>query len=356
MQYRYLGRTGVEVSAFCLGTMMFGGTANPDHQDCIRIIHAAIDCGVNFVDTADMYFAGETETIVGKALGDRRDQVILATKGHFQMGDGRNRKGNSRVWLTRAVEDSLRRLRTDWIDLYQVHRTDPQTDIAEVLDTLTGLVRAGKIRMFGSSYTAPADMVEAWHVAQRRSLMSFHTEQPSYSLMTRGAERAALPTARRLELGVLVSSPLAWGFLSGKYRLGRDVDLSSGRAAMLPQRFDPSLEENRRKFEVVEELLQICEQIGCTLPQLAVAFTSCNPAVTSTIIGPRTMEQLRGLLDTTITLDDTILDRIDAIVAPGTNLYEPNTAVPHELSNTRWRRRPIEERRPVVTSEKKQAA
>jgi aryl-alcohol dehydrogenase-like predicted oxidoreductase len=339
MQYRKLGRTGIEVSAHCLGTMMLGKMGNPDHDDCVNVVHAAIDHGINFIDTADMYGDGECEEIVGKALKGRRGDVVLATKGHFQMGKGRNRSGNSRAWLIRAVEDSLRRLQVDWIDVYQVHRPDPSTDIEETLSVLTDLQRAGKIRTFGGSYFAPEDMVDAWHVAERRGLAKFRTEQPSYSMLTRGVETAVLPTCGRLGMGVLVSSPLAWGFLSGKYRVGHSIDLTTGRAKLAPERFDPSLPATRAKLDAVERLIEIAKTANLTLPQLAVAFTGSHPMVTSTVVGPRTVQQLLDLVETTEPLGNEVLDGIDTIVPPGTNLYPPNKALPASLAEKSDRRR-----------------
>lgn len=339
MQYRRLGRTGIEVSVQCLGTMMLGAMGKTTPEEGAQVIHAALDHGINFVDTADMYSDGQCEEIVGAALKGRRADVVLATKGHFAMGEGRNRSGNSRVWLTRAVDDSLRRLKTDWIDLYQVHRPDPATDIEETLSVLTDLRAAGKIRAFGASYFPAEDIVDAWHVADRRGLGRFRTEQPSYSALTRGVETAVLPTCRRLGVGVLVSSPLAWGFLSGKYRLGQEVDLTTGRAALLPERFDPSLAANRPKLEAVERLIGVAQSVDMTLPQLAVAFTGSHPAVTSTIVGPRTVGQLLDLVEATRPLSDDVLDRMDEIVPPGTDLYPPNRATPTALIHKRDRRR-----------------
>jgi aryl-alcohol dehydrogenase-like predicted oxidoreductase len=253
LRYRVLGGTGIQVSVHCLGAMMFGSVGNPDHDDAVRVIHAALDAGINVVDTADMYSMGESEEIVGKALRGRRDDVVLATKVHFPMGEGPNRGGNSRRWITHEVEQSLRRLGTDWIDLYQVHRPDYTTDIEETLSVLTDLVRAGKIRAFGSSTFPAGDLVEAHHVAERRGLHRFRTEQPPYSLLARGIETTVLPTAARLGMGVLTWSPLASGFLSGKVRRGQDVDLTTGRAAITPFRFDPSLPENTAKFDALEQ-------------------------------------------------------------------------------------------------------
>ncbi len=346
MRYRVLGGTGIEVSVHCLGTMMFGFVGNPDHDDCARVIHAALDQGVNFVDTADMYSAGESEQIVGTALRGRRDEVVLATKVHFQMGEGRNRSGNSRHWILREVEDSLRRLQTDWIDLYQVHRPDPVTDIEETLGVLTDLVRQGKIRAFGCSTFPAEEIVEAQHVAERRGLQRFRTEQPPYSLLARGIEASVLPVCQRFGMGVLTWSPLASGLLTGRYRQGQPVDLSAGRPALTPERFDPSIPANAAKFDAVEKLAGLASEAGCTLPELAVAFTVTHPAVTSVITGPRTIEQFEGLLKgASLTLDDAVLDRIDEIVPPGTNVYSPDGAwSPAALTDSTLRRRPIGER------------
>jgi len=346
MSYRVLGGTGIEVSAYCLGAMMFGSVGNPDHDDCVRIIHAALDQGINFLDTADMYSAGESEEIVGRALKGRRDDVVLATKVHFPMGEGRNRSGNSRRWILHEVEESLRRLGTDRIDLYQVHRPDENTDVEETLSVLTDLVRQGKIRAFGCSTFPAEEIVESHHVAERRGLGRFRTEQPPYSILARGIETAVLPVCQRYRMGVLVWSPLASGFLSGRYRRGQAVDLSSGRPALTPHRFDPAIPGNAVKYDAVEQLVALAAEIGCTLPQLAVAFTVAHPAVTSAIVGPRTMEQLDSLLKgAALTLDDATLDRIDEIVPPGTNVYQPDGAWrPPVLADPARRRRPVSDR------------
>jgi aryl-alcohol dehydrogenase-like predicted oxidoreductase len=346
VRYRILGGTGIEVSVHCLGAMMFGAAGNPDHDDCVRIIYAALDQGINFVDTADMYSSGESEQIVGKALRGHRDDVVLATKVHFQMGEGRNRSGNSRRWILEAVEESLRRLGTDWIDLYQVHRPDPSTDIEETLWVLSDLVQQGKIRAFGCSTFPAEEIVEAHHVAERRGLHRFWTEQPPYSLLARGIEASVLPVCQRYRMGVLVWSPLAFGFLSGKYRKDQPVDLSTGRAALRPAQFDPAIAENAAKLDIVEQLVELATSTGCTLPQLAVAFTVAHPAVTSVIIGPRTMPQLEDLLEgAPLTLDDATLDRIDDIVPPGTNRYSPDAAFSRPaLTDIARRRRPLAER------------
>jgi aryl-alcohol dehydrogenase-like predicted oxidoreductase len=346
MRYRALGGTGIEVSAHALGTMMFGAVGNPDHDDCVRIVHAALDQGINLVDTADMYSAGESERIVGKALNGRRDDVVLATKVHFPMGEGRNRGGNSRRWILKAVDESLARLRTDWIDLYQVHRPDHTTDIEETLSALSDLVRQGKIRAFGCSTFPAEQIVEAQHVSERRGLHRFRTEQPPYSILARGIETSVLPVCGRYGMGVLTWGPLASGFLTGKYRKGRPVDLTTGRAALTPGRFDPTIPVNAAKLDVVEQLVELAADIGCSLPELAVAFPVAHPDVTSVIIGPRTMDQLETLhKGAELTLDDATLDRIDEIVAPGTDVYRADGVwQPPSLTDPTRRRRPTTER------------
>lgn len=293
-----------------------------------------------------MYSAGESEEIVGKALRGRRDDVVLATKVHFQMGEGRNRSGNSRRWIVREVEESLRRLGTDYIDLYQIHRPDHRTEVEETLSALTDLVRQGKIRAFGSSTFPAEEIVEAQHTAVQRGLGRFRSEQPPYSLLARGIERDVLPVCERYGMGVLTWSPLASSFLSGKFRKGEAVDLEKGRARLLPARFDPGLPQNDAKFDAVEEFVKLAAEVGCTLPQLAVAFTVAHPAVTSVIIGPRTMEQLDDILDgAALTLDDAVMDRIDEIVPPGTNVYHPDGVwQPQPVVEPTLRRRPVTER------------
>jgi aryl-alcohol dehydrogenase-like predicted oxidoreductase len=345
MRYRVLGGTGIEVSAVCLGTMMFGAVGNPDHDDCIRIIHAALDQGINLVDTADTYSDGESEQIAGKALRGRRDDVVLATKVHFPMGEGRHRGGNSRRWILTEVEESLRRLQTDWIDLYQVHRPDYSTDIEETLWALTDLVGQGKIRAFGCSTFPPENIVDAHHVAERRGLQRFRTEQPPYSLLARGAEASVLPICQRYDMGVLTWGPLGSGFLTGRYRKGQAIDLSAGRASITPARFDPAIPEVAAKLDVVEQMTELADRIGATLPELAVAFPAVHPAVTSVIIGPRTMTQLEQLLKgASLELDEATLDRVDEIVPPGTDLYRTNVFPPPALTDAARRRRPPADR------------
>lgn len=322
MSYAVLGGTGLNVSRFALGTMMFGQAGNPDHDDCIRIIHAALDAGINLVDTADMYSGGESEEIVGKALTGRRDEILLATKGHFALSEGPNEGGNSRRHLIRAVEASLTRLGVDHIDLYQVHRPDWSTDLEETLGVLTDLVRQGKIRAFGCSTYPAFEIVESHRVAEQRGLMRFRTEQPPYNLLARGAERDVFPVAERHGMGVLTWSPLAFGFLTGRHRKGQPIP-TEGRPAIRPQWFDPTDPVTARKIDIVEELITVADELGCTLPELATAWPLHHRAVTAALLGPRTFEQLSaslGSLD--VDIDEAALDRIDEIVPPGTDVYD----------------------------------
>ena len=340
MEHRPLGRTGVSVSKFCLGAMMFGAWGNPDHDDSIRIIHAALDAGINFIDTADVYGQGESEEIVGKALaGGRRDDIILATKFHNAMGEDPNQRGNSRRWIMRAVEDSLRRLGTDWIDLYQVHRIDPRTDIEETLSALSDLVHQGKVRSIGSSTFPASQIVEAQWVARDRNLQRFVTEQPPYSMLVRAAEADVLPTCLRHGMAVMSYSPLTGGWLSGRWRKDTGQQ-SSSRADRLPERFDLSQPANQRKLDAVEDLAQLAEQTGITLIQLAIAFVLNHPAITAALIGPRTMEQLESQLTAAdVVLDEAVLDRIDQIVPPGTTLNPADNSFDNpELKPTARRR------------------
>ena len=321
MQYRALGRTGVQVSPFCLGAMMFGQYGNTDHDDSVRIIHRALDAGINFIDTADVYSRGESEEIVGKALADgRREHVVLATKVHGGMGDDPNQQGNSRRWIMQEVEASLRRLKTDWIDLYQIHRPSPETDIEETLSALDDLVHQGKVRYVGSSTFPASYIVEAQWVARDRHLSRFVTEQPPYSMLVRGIEADVLPTCQRYGLGVIPWSPLAGGWLSGRWRKNADTPTST-RASRLPDRYDLSKPGNQRKLDAVEALAALADEAGLSLIHLALAFVLNHPTVTAAIIGPRTMEQLEsqlGAID--VALDERVLNRIDEIVPPGTNL------------------------------------
>ncbi|SEH01097.1 Predicted oxidoreductase [Nonomuraea solani] len=321
MEYRPLGRTGVSVSPLCLGAMMFGAFGNPDHDDSIKIIHRALDAGVNVIDTADFYSGGESEQIVGKALaGGRRENVVLATKGGLPFGGDPNHRGTSRRWITQAVDGSLRRLGTDWIDLYQIHRLDAAVDVDETLGVLSDLVRAGKIRMIGASTVAASEIVEAQWTAERRGRERFRTEQPPYSLLTRAVEYDVLPTCRRYGMGVLAYSPLAGGWLTGRYRKG--VEIAGPGSAARRQRFasayDATSPANAAKLDAADALGALAGEAGLTLVQLAIAFVTRHPAVTSTIVGPRTMEHLESYLTADgVDLPDDLLDRIDEIVPPG---------------------------------------
>jgi aryl-alcohol dehydrogenase-like predicted oxidoreductase len=317
MKHRILGGTGISVSEFALGAMMFGAGGNPDHDESVRIIRTALDAGINLVDTADVYSGGESEEIVGKALQGRRDDVVLATKFGLPMGDDPNRAGASPRWIKQEVENSLRRLGTDHIDLYQLHRPDPATDIEETLSALTDLVQAGKVRAIGSSLFPAEQIVEAQWAAERNHYQRFRTEQPPYSILLRGVEADRLPTARAYEMGVLTFGPLASGWLSGRadpttgHRAG-------GRGAPI---FDMSVPANQVKLEAVQKLSALATEAGLTLPHLATAFVRSHPAVTSVLIGPRTLPHLEDLLaGVDVVLSPDILDAIDEIVPPGTNL------------------------------------
>jgi len=320
MEYRLLGRTGVEVSPLCLGTMMFGAWGNRDVDDSIRVIHHALDAGINFVDSADVYSGGESEEIVGKALaGRRRDDVVLATKFFMPMGAGPNQSGGSRRYIVRAVEDSLRRLNTDYIDLYQVHRPSPLMDVEETLGALTDLVHQGKVRYIGSSSYSGSQIVEAQVAARDRHLARFVTEQPPYSILVRGIEEDVLPTTQRYGMGALSYSPLAGGWLSGRWR--KDTAPTPTSAARPGARFDMSSIANQQKLDVVDSLARVADEAGITLIELAIAFVINHPGITSAIIGPRTMEQLDSQLTAAdVTLSAEILDRIDELVAPGVTM------------------------------------
>ncbi len=326
MDYRSLGPTGMMVSPLCLGAMMFGRWGEPDHDESTRIIHRALDAGINFVDTADIYSRGESEEIVGKALEGRRDEVVLATKFHgpmdVDMGETGNplNRGNSRRWIVQEVESSLRRLRTDWIDLYQVHRPERETDVEETLAALTDLQRQGKIRAFGCSTFPAADVVEAQWISQRRGLGRFVTEQPPYSILARGVEADLLPVAERYGLGVIPWSPLNGGWLTGRFRKGQEAP-DNHRSRMMAGQYDLSKPENQAKLDATEALALLAEETGVTLVHLALAFVLQHPGVTAPIVGPRTMEQLETQLGATdVLLSGDVLDRIDEIVPPGVNL------------------------------------
>jgi aryl-alcohol dehydrogenase-like predicted oxidoreductase len=335
MNYRNLGRTGIKVSPYCLGAMMFGGIANSDHDECIRIIHKALDFGINFVDTADRYSNGESEEIIGKALKGRRQNVVLATKVNGAMGEDPNQQGNSRRWITQAVEASLRRLQTDHIDLYQIHRPSPDTDIEETLSVLTDLIREGKVRTIGSSTFPVSEIVEAQWVAERRGQARFRTEQPPYSILNRSVEQEVLPVCQKYGMGALVWSPLAKGMLTGRYRKGQSLPESLRVKAFLKQMSD------ERNLDAVERLIPIAEQAGLSLTHMAIAFVMAHLGVTSAILGPRTMQQLDDLLTGAGTsLNDEILDKIDEVVPPGTDAGPMGALyIPQALTQASLRRR-----------------
>ncbi len=320
---------------------MFGAWGEPDHDESVRIIHAALDGGISFIDTADVYSSGESETIVGKALaGGRRENVVLATKFHGTMGDDPNQAGNSRRWIVQEVESSLKRLQTDWIDLYQVHRWDPWTDHDETLGALSDLVTQGKVRYIGSSTYPAAQIVEAQWVARDRGHQRFVCEQPPYSLLARGVEADVLPTCLEHGMGVIPWSPLAGGWLSGRWRKGAE-DLKSRRAAMLPARYDLSIPGNQAKLDAADALGQLADEAGLSLIHMALAFVIRHPGVTAAIIGPRTMEQLESQLGAAdVNLDDALLDRIDEIVAPGTTVNATDSGWDNPALEPGARRRP----------------
>ncbi len=338
MQYRTLGRTGIKVSPYALGTLMFATSiGNPDPADSVRIIHKALDAGINFIDTADVY--GDSEEVVGQALRGRRDNVVLTTKVGRPIGDDPNQRGASRRWIVTAVENSLRRLQTDHIDLYQIQRPDPTTDIEETLAALTDLIRSGKVRAIGTSTMPASDIVEAQWVAERRGLERFRTEQPPYSLLNREIEREVLPVAQRYGMGTLVWGPFAQGLLTGRVRKGQHNDLR--RAG-----FFKHLNDTHR-LDVVEQLIPLAQEAGMPMTHLAMAFTIAHPGVTSAIIGPRTMGHLDDLLaGIDVSLTDDILDRIDMIVPPGTDVGALDQAyVPPAIESPNLRRRPLPERK-----------
>jgi aryl-alcohol dehydrogenase-like predicted oxidoreductase len=317
MKRRILGGTGLSVSEYGLGAMMLGAMGNTDHEESVRMIHTALDAGINLVDTADVYSAGESEVIVGKALKGRRDEVVLATKFGLPMGEDPNRRGGSARWIRQAVEDSLRRLDTDRIDLYQMHRPDRYTDVDETLAALSDLVRAGKVRSIGGSFFAPEQIVEAQWTAERRGHHRFRTEQPPYSILTRGVEQRVLPAAQRYGMGVLTFGPLNSGWLSGR----EDPTAGHRNAGLGAKMFDLSEPGVRAKADAVRQLAALAAEAGMPLPHLATAFVRAHPAVTAVLIGPRRPEHLADLIaGAGVTLDDDLLDRIDAIVPPGVDV------------------------------------
>ncbi len=345
MDHAALGGTGIRVSRFCLGAMMFGAWGNPDRRECLRIIHRALDAGINFLDTADTYSAGGSEEIVGEALRGRRDRVVVATKFFGPMGEDVNERGASRRWIVREVEQSLRRLATDHIDLYQLHRFAEDTDLEETLGALTDLVRQGKIRAFGGSMFPAHRIVEAHWTSERRGLLRLRCEQAAYSIFAREIELAVLPTCARTGMGAITYGPLNGGWLSGRYRSPDDFTGESRVVRFAPlrrERFDPKSETSRRRLALVAELSALAEEAGLDLPRLAIAFAGEHPAVTSVILGPRTFEQLESALGAAqLRLDPAVLDRIDELAPPGTNVAGLDTSsLPSSLQAAQRRRPP----------------
>jgi aryl-alcohol dehydrogenase-like predicted oxidoreductase len=319
MQYRTLGRTGVQVSTLVLGALNFGKLGHTTQDEATAMVDAAIAGGINLIDTADIYSQGESEQMVGKAIAGRRDDIVLATKANMPMGEERNHQGSSRRWLITELDNSLRRLGVDHVDLYQIHRWDPNTSDEQTLSALTDLQRAGKIRYFGSSTFPAYRIVQAEWAARENHLSRYVTEQPSYSILQRGIEAHVLPVTEQYGLGVLAWSPLASGWLSGAIREGREI--ATSRSTFMPQRFDTAIPANRVRLNAVEQLAKVADEAGLTMIQLALGFVTAHPAVTSAIIGPRTMDHLHSQLaaaDTVLSAD--VLDAIDAIVAPGVDL------------------------------------
>jgi aryl-alcohol dehydrogenase-like predicted oxidoreductase len=339
MQYRTLGGTGIQVSSYALGAMMLGGMGNQDVDECTRIVHTALDAGINFVDTADRYSQGVSEEVLGKAIKGRRDEVVLATKFNGPMGEDPNMRGNSRRWIMQAVEGSLRRLGTDHIDVYQAHRPDPETDLEETLSALTDLVRQGKVRAIGTSTFLPSDLVRAQWISSTHGYERFRTEQPPYSILNRGIEREVLPLCQDFGIGTLVYSPLSGGMLTGRIRRGQEVD--TFRAGFGFKYF-----ADERRLDAVEALVALADEAGVKLAHLAMAFAIAHPGVTSAIIGPRTMPHLEDLLaGADLRLTDDLLDRIDEIVPPGTDVSLMDSAwMPPALTDVTRRRRTPEDR------------
>ncbi|MDF3821750.1 aldo/keto reductase [Leptospira sp. 96542] len=341
MNYRLLGKTGMKVSPFCLGTMMFGKGGNPNHDECINMIHKALDTGINFVDTADRYNNGESEEILGKALGGRREHIVIATKVWGAMGSDPNQQGGSRRWILKAVEDSLRRLQTDYIDIYHLHRPTPETDLEETLSAFSDLLRSGKVRTIGTSTFPASDIVEAQRIAEFRALARFRIEQQPYSILNRQIEKEILPACQRYGMGVSAWSPLAKGMLTGKHRKGnKDVD-------SIRVKYFAKAMSDENSLAAVEELIPLAESAGLSLTHMALAFVVSHPAITSAIIGPRTPEQLDDLLaGMKVTLSDEVLDQIDKIVLPGTDIapLDMSAYIPQSISDVTLRRRPLPER------------
>lgn len=351
MEYRTFGGTGMKVSHFCLGAMMFGAVGNPDHDECIKITHAAMDAGVNFIDTSDTYSDGESERILAKALKGRRERVVLATKCFFPPGrvglfsrTGQNATdgGGSRRWIMQAVEASLRRLETDYLDVYQLHRLDWDMDLEESLAAMTDLQRAGKIRVIGASATPAEWIVEAQRIAEQRHLARMRSEQCIYSMFSRRVEESVLPTCQRYGVGVMVYAPLAGGWLTGKYRRNQPLPEGSRATGRLGRMgtWDNERPEVQRKYALLEELSALAQEAGCSLTHLAMAFAANHPAVSSVIMGPKTLAQLQDTLGAAeVRLTTEVLDRIDALIPPGVRIDPKESFIPNPWLDDSARRR-----------------
>ena len=336
MEYTPLGRSGLKVSRLCLGTMTFGRWGNTDHDDCVRIIRRALDEGINFIDTANRYGMGEWEEILGKALEGRREEAVVATKVFMPGPGGVLDRGVSRRHVMLQVEESLRRLRTDWIDLYQVHRFDRTTPLEETLSAFTDLVRQGKVRYLGVSTGTLAEsgdlhfggwkMVESLWVSERRHLERFISTQPPYSILTREAEREIFPVCEAHGFGAIVWSPLEGGWLAGRYRKGQAIPEDSRArnptefGAFLAPRFDMEAPWAPRRLDIIEQLVGMADEVEAPLARYATAWVLRHPAVTAAIIGVRTMRHLEDALRALdVRIPEAHGTAIDALVAPGTN-------------------------------------
>ncbi|MFC0708643.1 aldo/keto reductase [Azorhizophilus paspali] len=341
MKYRTLGGTGLQVSELCVGTLMLGAWGKNTFEASEQIIRRALSAGINYFDTADSYSRGESEEFLGRALknANKRDKVVIATKVNSPMAADPNSRGSSRRWIIRAVEDSLRRLGTDWIDIYQLHRPDPNTELCETIGTLQDLVQAGKIRYFGTSTFPVSSLIESQWFAEKTLRSRPVIEQPPYSILAREVEREVLPVCERYKIGVSVWSPLAGGWLSGKFNNGTDV--STDRSKYWGDRYDMSKAVNHVKLKAVQDLSLVCRDFGVDLNVAAVAFTLKHPAVTSSIIGPRKMEHLESILHAPeLVIPVELLDAIDRIVPPGITLSDDDRGfTPQSVVDEKLRRR-----------------
>ena len=321
MEYKQLGTTGIVVSRYCLGTMMFGKWGNADQQDCVNLIRTALDGGINFLDSSDVYSFGESEEIIGKAVAGRRDDVVISTKFSNPMSENLLHRGGSRRWIVQACEASLRRLNTDYIDVYLQHKDDELGDLDETLGALSDLVHAGKVRTYGTSNHPVERIVEGQWIAEKRSLVRPKVQQPPYSILVRFNERDLLPVCARYGLGVMLWSPLAGGWLTGA--VGRNKPRAQLGSFRDPRRYDIDSPDNQAKLDALEQLQALAADAGLSLIDLGLAFVREHPAVTAPIVGPASIDELNGILKgADVRLTDEVLDRIDEIVPPGTNMNE----------------------------------